>query len=198
MMDSDYVVGGKKLPEKVVASPKIFDTIYRILAYKVSMGLFWVSSFFILLMMLLTFIVVVIRKTPLSGGFLAGSTDLAEIFFAMMVVTAISYTWFVKGHLVIDLIPSRFPPRGKAIVDAIGALVGLIWVCLLVWAFWGIDARGLEAHTYSTILQLPIYPFQIIYTIVMAHFGVVLLGSLVTFIANATGHPWKTYIPGKY
>lgn len=107
-----------------------------------------------LAMMVLTCTVVVMRYF-LETGSIALQESVTYLHSLLFLLGA-AYTLKRGGHVRVDILYQRFSPRIQALVDALGALLFLIPVCLLILFFcwdyvansWAIrevskEARGL-------------------------------------------------------
>jgi TRAP-type C4-dicarboxylate transport system permease small subunit len=132
---------------------KIINSLSRVLNY-VAMGL-------LLMLMMLTVADVFLRfafNSPISGA--------SEMAALIMVCLVLGVAWCaVKGgHVSIDMVISRFPPRVQAIVDSITLLIGLAISVIITWqgflqSLWEIRVKYLAGYT----LTWPTFPFWWIY-----------------------------------
>lgn len=162
--------------------------------FRGSQILFVVAGAAVVLLMVITFVGVVFRRSPLAGPWLQGGFEISELLMAMIAVLAIAYTWYIGGHIRIGLFRDRRTPRNKAVLDAVASFWGVVWVAAIVWSVWQVSMSSLTSGMGTGvlgigtgILGIPIAPFQIIFSIVMAHFFLVLLRSWLGFSARAGG-----------
>lgn len=94
-----------------------------------------IASWIVLPMVLLQVTIVLMRYV-----FGIGSIMLQESIMymhAVLFMILAGYTLLHNGHVRIDIFYREASPRGKALVDFIGALVFLVPVCILiVWVSW--------------------------------------------------------------
>ena len=81
------------------------------------------------------------------GAPLVWSDELARYLF----VWASFLGWILaarrRSHLSIDMLATKLPPRGQAVVRAFGAMCGVAFAALLVFYGWRITARNLDVET---------------------------------------------------
>ena len=67
-------------------------------------------------------------ETPVKG-----TVDIVSLLGAIVIAWAIAYTQVLKGHIRIDLLVQRLPPRLQCIVDSVIDLIGLALFALISW-----------------------------------------------------------------
>ena len=106
-----------------------------------------------------------------------GALEIVEFLMVMVVFFAMAYTGLLKGHIVIQVLPSRLPERLRAILDSIADLISIGFGCLVIWQ--GIAQAHITQlrNDISGVLSIPVFPFY--YVLVL---GVALL--VLVFLAN--------------
>ena len=150
----------------------IIERIAKILGY-ISMGL-------VVIMMVLTSADVIGRylfNAPLKGAYELGLLVMVGVVFGSLAFTAV-----LKGHISIELLTHRLRPRAQAILNALGALIGIIVFSLIGWQ--GIDKIKyfIEFGYTSDMLRIPIYPAPIVLVVGSFILCLVLLGQFVGYI----------------
>jgi TRAP-type transport system small permease protein len=116
---------------------------------------------------------------------IVGSYDLTEYMMAIMVSFGLAYCAFLKGHVRIDLIVGRLPPRVQAGIDSVTGLLGFLLFGLITWQSFVymqlLFASGLE----STVLLIPRYPFAGLVCLGSAFMALILLSDFLEFLAAA-------------
>lgn len=86
------------------------------------------------------------------------SSNLACVFFLI----GAAYTLLYRGHVSMDAIYIRFPPRVKAIIDVITATIFFSFAGVLLWKsiIYAWDSVK-ELETVGIPLYLPLYPFKL-------------------------------------
>lgn len=176
------------IPTKLPGWLERFDrAISGGILFRGSSVLAMVAAVAVMVLALVTFVTVVLRHTPLGGSWLTGGFEISQLSMAVVSVFAIAYCWYVGGHIRIALLRQHSRPRNQGILDAVSAFIVLIWVAAIVWAMWGVAIDSLIHGTGTIQESIPLAPFQIAFTIVMVHFALVLLRSLLGFSAKAGG-----------
>lgn len=91
---------------------------------------------------------------PIPGG-------IEIVAFLGVVVTgfAIAYTQVLRGHIQVEFVVNRLPPRVQAVIAAFVTLLGLALFVLLAWQSveygLSLQAKG----TVSMTQKIPFYPF---------------------------------------
>jgi TRAP-type C4-dicarboxylate transport system permease small subunit len=124
------------------------------------------------------------RKLAGSVSFMnpiPGTFELTEYALIVIVFFSLGYTQVKGEHISIDIITSRFPKRGQAIIDSIMSLVGLVMFSLVAWQGMVYAGRLFAGHNVSGTLSIPQAPFAIV---VAAGSIVYCLAMLVGFLSN--------------
>ena len=166
---------------------KLNRAIYGGFLFRGSQGIAVVAAVIIILLVVVTCVNVGGRYSPWAGPWLMSVIDVSELLMAMVSVSAVAYCWYVGGHLRIGLLRDHASPKIKAVLDTVAASMFLIWIAAIVYSVGGL-AIGSLAYSAGTItVGIPLAPFQIFFTIVMAHFILVLLRSCIGLVAKASG-----------
>lgn len=90
---------------------------------------------------------------------LPGALELSELLMVFLVFGCFAYTELQSGHVDVDVLVNRFPPRGRAVCEALAALLGAGFWGAIAWRTMvrALDIRA--AGETSTNLGLPIWPF---------------------------------------
>ena len=110
-----------------------------------------------------------------------GTFELTEYALIIIVFFSLGYTQVRGEHISIDIITSKFPKRGQAILDSIMSLVGLVMFGLVAWQGMVYAGRLIEGNNISGVLSIPQAPFAIV---VAAGSIVYCLAMLVGFLSN--------------
>ena len=154
---------------------------------------------FLIGLMLVTFITVVFRLLPIRSDWLVGGYEFSEMFMSMLTPFAMAYAWYRAGHVRIGLVRDRLPTGPKALLDAISALCGAIFCLSIAWGVWELSETSFAIGRSSNLRDIPIGPFQILFVVVIGHFLLVLLRSLVGLIAKGFGSRFanEPYLEGQ-
>lgn len=90
------------------------------------------------------------------------SAELITYLCGAFYVLAGSYTESVDGHVRMDVLYGRLPPRARAAADLIGALCLIAFCAAIVWgaAEWSWDAI-VNGLTSGTVWNPPIAPIRL-------------------------------------
>jgi TRAP-type C4-dicarboxylate transport system permease small subunit len=91
---------------------------------------------------------------PIPGG-------IEIVAFLGVVVTgfAIAYTQILRGHIRVEFVVMRLPPRAQAIVSAFVWFLSLVLFILLGWQSVEYGLRLQATGTVSMTQRIPFYPF---------------------------------------
>ncbi|MDX2463871.1 MAG: TRAP transporter small permease subunit [Porticoccus sp.] len=103
-------------------------------------------------MMTLTCTVVVMRYFLETGSI--ALQESVTYMHALVFLLGAAYTLKRGGHVRVDILYQTFSPRGQALVDALGALLFLIPVCILILIFsWDYVANSWAVSEVSKEAQ---------------------------------------------
>lgn len=111
-----------------------------------------------------------------------GAWDVSVILQGAIVVFGGGYTLLHKGHVSVDILVSKLPPRKRALIDCIvGALV-VIAIALLLWKVGANAWFSLSSQEhYTSAWGPPIYPLK---TAMVIGIGIMLLQAITGWIRN--------------
>jgi TRAP-type C4-dicarboxylate transport system permease small subunit len=110
-----------------------------------------------------------------------GTFELTEYALIVIVFASLGYTQIKGEHISIDVITSRFPKRGQAILDCFMSLASLAMFGLVAWQGIVYGRRLIEGHNVSGVLSISQGPFAFV---VAAGSIVYCLAMLVTFVSS--------------
>lgn len=110
-----------------------------------------------------------------------GTNEVTGLLLVCVAAAALAYGQIRKGHIRVDLITGRLPPRARAILDAIAYLFCLFGSALITWQ------TSVRAVTYmfatrgnlTETLSIPFFPFMFILAL---GFFLLAIVSLIDFI----------------
>jgi len=152
-----------------------------------------IISWTAIIMVLAQFLIVVMRYV-FSLGFIWMQESVIYLHSILFLLGA-SYTLLHEGHVRVDIFYREHSPFGKAMVDAIGAVVFLLPVCVLMWWWswpyveqsWAIQETSRETSGIPTLYVLK--TLILAFAALMALQGVsMFLRSLLTLTGHRTQH----------
>jgi TRAP-type C4-dicarboxylate transport system permease small subunit len=149
----------------------------------ISKGINSVGGAILFLMMLLTAMDVLLRyifNRPITGSY-----EITEYMMAIVVSSALAYCAVVKGHVVVDLVISRFPSRVQAILNSVHLLISFALFVFVTRQSYLYIFTMAESERTSAVLLIPIFPFIAILTIGLGIYTLQLLADLVDTMHKA-------------
>lgn len=120
----------------------------------------WVTIFSALsalIIMLLVTVDVLMRRflnMPILGSF-----EISTSLLVVIVFCCVAWVMTERGHIVVDIITSKYPPRLSAVMSSFALFCSMIVVGLICW---GSIRFGLEQYRVgeaSVLLKIPVAPF---------------------------------------
>jgi TRAP-type C4-dicarboxylate transport system permease small subunit len=108
-----------------------------------------------------------------------GALEIVEFLMVIVVFSAIAYTGLLKGHIVIQILPSRLPERPRAILDSIADLISIGFCCLIIWQGIAQAQMTRLKNDISGVLSIPISPFYYVLVVGVALMVLVFLANLL-------------------
>ena len=102
----------------------------------------------------------------LLGGAIKGTYEIVELFIVVTIAFAMVYTAYNSGHVIIQIVISRIPPRIKKITEIITTILSLGFWATATWAaiFW-IYETSLVGTEKTFLLGLPVMPFKLVWVL---------------------------------
>ena len=152
---------------------KTFDKALGLITEKMA----WVAQWAMVGCM--AFVVADVIKRSVTGIPVPGVVEVVELIAAVILSMGIGYLTFVRGHVAVDVLVMRLPPRRQAMFDLVNGVISLLLTILLTngMAKLGILYRTSNWSTYS--LFIPIFPFVYVVTAASALTCVVLIRDVV-------------------
>jgi TRAP-type C4-dicarboxylate transport system permease small subunit len=119
------------------------------------------------------FLIMVLTFSDVTGRFFSnpihGTYELTGVGLALLVFFSLGYTQLKKGHVTVDMIMDKCPPRVQAVIDTLLYFIFLILVILTSWQLVENALRLYKGNDVTVDLGLPVYIFSL-----LASFGVLL------------------------
>jgi TRAP-type C4-dicarboxylate transport system permease small subunit len=102
--------------------------------------------------------------TRLFGRVVPGSYEMIELMIVVTVSFSLAYTGLKQGHVIVNIVVSRFPERLQIFCTVFTCLISLGFWGALAWAAYQIALEKgiLEVTEYFLI---PYIPFRFVFTI---------------------------------
>ena len=107
----------------------------------------------------------VTRRGAVGTGF-PGVVEVVELMGAVILSMGIGYLTFVRGHVAVDVLVMRLPPRRQAIFDLVNGAISLYFAVLLTRAMIKYGILNETSRWVTGVLAIPRHPF--IYTVAAA------------------------------
>jgi TRAP-type C4-dicarboxylate transport system permease small subunit len=91
---------------------------------------------------------------PVPGGI-----EIVAFLGVVVIGFAIAWTQVVHGHIQVDIIIMKLPPRARAVVDIVISLLGVVFFVILAWRTWDYGQVMLSTGEVSMTKRIPFYPF---------------------------------------
>lgn len=116
---------------------------------------------------------------------LLGALELSELMMVFLIFTCLAYTELQNGHVEVDVLVNRFPPRARAICESFAALLSSgLWGAIA----WRTAVQGQKVRVAAEVsmnLALPTYPFVWVAAVGSGAFALVLLVRMLNAFRRA-------------
>jgi TRAP-type C4-dicarboxylate transport system permease small subunit len=141
-----------------------------------------VAAGILIAMMFLTAADVLLRylfNRPISGSF-----EITEYMMAIIVSFGLAHCAIQKGHVRVDLVLSRFTPKGQAVISSFMYLLSFVFFVLVTWQSLLYIGKIFKSHLTSAVLLIPNFPFVALLAIGIAVFSLVLLVDFLDYLSQ--------------
>ena len=94
------------------------------------------------------------------GSPLYGSQDIVTMSMVILVFGGMALCDRHGGHIAVDLLEPRFPPRVNRLIDIVVALTGALIFAFIAWAVWDSAKLSQMLNLSTNLLRLPKAWFQ--------------------------------------
>lgn len=103
------------------------------------------------------------------------SQEVATLSLLLLFVAAIPFTTASNGHVRTESLYEKYPPRGVAVTDAVGALCGAVFMGVVAyWQFRELPGM-IERGEGAQFINVPYWPISLFVALCMLFGGVQLL-----------------------
>jgi len=121
----------------------------------------------------------------LLGGAISGTYELVELLIVVAVSFALAYTALEKGHVIVEIVVSRFSQRAQAVVKSFTYIICIVTWGLIAWANIGILPEKALLRERTPLLGVSYIPFRGLWTIGLILLCVVFLADLYSTLSKA-------------
>ena len=115
----------------------------------------WLAALALVILMMITVADVTLRY--LLNSPVRGSYDMVESMLLVFVFNGMAAGFFMRRHVVIDLIDAAVGRRGTIVLIRIADILSVICLVLLMWAMLGPTMQAYDYGDRKLELNLPIY-----------------------------------------
>lgn len=113
-----------------------------------------------------------------------GTVELSSYLLVTFCLSGLAYTELEREHIRVGFLLGRLGPRGRRVLGAFAALVGMGVSVLLVWQGW---VLGVGERTVSDMLRIPQRPFRLFLPLCGALLGCVFFLELLEALKGEGG-----------
>jgi TRAP-type C4-dicarboxylate transport system permease small subunit len=133
-------------------------------------------------MMFLTAMDVLLRyffNRPISGAM-----ELTEYMMVILVSLGLAYCGFVKGHVSVEVLTSRFSPKVQSILNCITYFLSFVFFLLVTWQSIKYIRLTFKSNLVSAVLHIPTFPFIAVLALGSLVFSLVLLADFLDYLSK--------------
>jgi len=127
------------------------------LAKNLSKVLNWIAGLGLVAMLLLIvgdIIGIKIFASPIPGGI-----EIVAFLFVIVVGCAIAYTQILGGHIKVDLIVMKLPPRPRIVIESLMLILAMAFFVVLTWRTFDYGLVVQKSGEVSMTQNIPFFPF---------------------------------------
>lgn len=92
-----------------------------------------------------------------------GAREITESTMVLIVFGALTYGQIRRSHIRVELLYTRLPPRGRAALDILADVCGLLFFGLLLWQAINEAQFSMQIEEATDgLIRFPLYPARII------------------------------------
>jgi len=162
--------------------------LYKWFLVKPSLWLFVVGGVMMVSQVLTVIIDSGSRHLPWPNPFHGGALEIEELQMGMLSAMMLGYTWFLGGHIRIELLREKLKPRAGAVADTLAGVCGVVYSAGASWGVLKTALDNLAIDARTDMLQIPVAPFQIFFAGAFIHFTLILVAYTIQNIRQVI-HP---------
>jgi len=118
---------------------------------------------------------------------ITGSFEICTSLLVVLVSCSIAWVMTEKGHIIVNIITSKYPQRLREVTRSIGLFLGLIVVGLICWASLLYGLQEFRIGDKSNLLGIPLAPFVFVLSFGSALLGLVILVQFINTFTKSRG-----------
>ncbi len=146
---------------------------------------YFISMILLASVTLLTTVDVVGRQ---FGHAITGAYQMSELSLVWIILFSWPLTEATKAHVNMDIVVSRLSKRTQRRIGFLGDCLALVAFCIIVWQGVVLVKRNFGLNEMIPIVEVFLYPFQIVIPAAAAINCLVLITRLCEFFKSTTGH----------
>lgn len=107
---------------------------------------------------------------------LLGAVEMSEFLMVFLSFGALALAELRNSHITVDFFVTALPGRARALLDAIAALLGILFWSFVAWRAAVHAQRISEAGEVSANLTIPTWPFYLAVTVGCGLLALALIG----------------------
>lgn len=153
----------------------LYNAFNQWLLIKGARYLFVIGGVIMMSQILTVVIDTLFRHTSWPNPFRGGALEIEELQMGMMAVLCLANTWYLGGHINIELLREKMKSRQGSIADVFAGICGVIFCANVSWGLMLEARNNLIIGLRTDVLQIPIGPLEIFFCATFLHFTLVLL-----------------------
>ena len=137
----------------------------------------------VLLAMVLLIIVDIILRRIFNNP-ISWSLEVIRVELVVVVFFSVAYCGARRGHISIDVLTSRLPPRIQAYLETVMIFLGMGLFIFMAWGSINSGMGLLANHRITGLLPIPLYPFAFAVALGSLLLALVLMVQLLHSIKN--------------
>jgi TRAP-type C4-dicarboxylate transport system permease small subunit len=120
--------------------------------------------------------------------------ELSSFLLVLVIFGGLAQTFRTGGHVRVDLVTTRLPPRARAWLRLLGLLLGLAFLVVIMWTT---AQSAVTAYRYGRVSAVMLYPLWLPMVLIPLGLGLMAAVMLVTLgrQARALGRPDADEVP---
>jgi TRAP-type C4-dicarboxylate transport system permease small subunit len=115
---------------------------------------------------------------------ISGAMELTEYMMVILVSLGLAYCAFVKGHVSVEVLTSRFSSKVQAVLNCITYFLSFGFFSLITWQSIKYIRLMFKSHLISAVLHIPAFPFIAMLSLGSLAFSLVLLADFLDYLSQ--------------